>query len=88
MFGMISCDQVTKAADDFIESRLRWQRRLEVLMHIAMCKGCRAYIEQFRLTLLGLRALPQPTPTAPSEDLMEQFRRQAREREKKPTHRL
>lgn len=88
MFGMISCDQVTKAAGDFLERKLRWRRRLEVLMHIAMCKGCRTYIEQFRLTLLGLRALPQPSPTPPSEDLMEQFRRQAREREKKPTNRL
>lgn len=76
MFGMINCDQVTKAAGDFLERKLRWRRRLEVLVHIAMCKGCRTYIEQFRLTLLGLRAIPQPTAAPPSEDLLEQFRRQ------------
>lgn len=82
MFPMMNCDQVTKAAGDFLERRLHWRRRLEVLVHIAMCKGCRTYIEQFRLTLLGLRALPQPTATPPSADLLEEFRRQARERDK------
>jgi hypothetical protein len=82
MIGMINCEQVTKAAGDFLERKLHWQRRLEVLVHIAMCRGCRTYIEQFRLTLLGLRALPQPAPTPPSTDLMEEFRRQAREHEK------
>ena len=75
---MINCDQVTKAAGDLLERRLSWRRRLAVLVHIAMCPGCRTYIEQFRLTLLGLRALPQPIPSQPSDDLMEQFRRLTR----------
>lgn len=75
---MMNCDQVTRAAGDFIERRLRLRERLMVLAHIMMCKGCRAYIDQFRLTLLGLRSLPQPAVTPPSEDLLEQFREQAR----------
>jgi hypothetical protein len=81
---MINCDQVTQAAGDFLERRLHWRRRLEVLLHIAMCRGCRTYIEQFRLTLLGLHALPQPVATPPSEDLLERFRRRARQGEKPP----
>lgn len=82
MFPMMNCEQVTRAAGDFIERRLRLRVRLEMLVHIAMCKGCRAYIEQFRLTMLGLRALPQPAAAPPPEDLLEHFRRQSREREK------
>ena len=77
---MMNCEQVTQAADDFVERRLRLHERLMVLLHIAMCRGCRAYLEQFSLTLLGLRALPQPVAAAPSEDLIEHFRRHARGR--------
>ncbi len=77
---MMNCERVTRAAGDFIERRLRLRERVMVLAHIAMCKGCRAYIEQFRLTLLGLRSLPQPAVVTPSEDLLERFREQARGR--------
>lgn len=72
---MMNCDQVTKAAGDFIERRLRLRERLEVLLHIAMCKGCRTYFEQFRLTVLSLRSLPRPATAPPTEDLLEQFRK-------------
>ncbi len=75
---MMNCEQVTKAAGEFIERRLRLRERLMVLVHIAMCKGCRAYIEQFRLTLLALRSLPQPAPAAPPEELIEHFRKHSR----------
>ena len=75
---MMDCEQVTQAAGDFIERRLRLRERLMVLVHIAMCKGCRAYIEQFRLTLLGLRSLPEPAMTPPSADLIERFRQEQR----------
>lgn len=74
---MMNCEQVTRAAGDFIERRLRLRDRLGILVHIAMCKGCRAYLEQFRLTLLGLRSLPQPSAAPPSEQLLERFRDQA-----------
>jgi predicted anti-sigma-YlaC factor YlaD len=77
---MMNCQQVTRAASDFIERRLRLRERLMVLVHIAMCKGCRAYLEQFRLTLLALRSVPQPASGPPADDLIERFRRQARRR--------
>ena len=77
---MMNCEQVTKAAGDLIERRLKLRERLGALMHIAMCKGCRAYIEQFRLTLLALRSLPQPVPVPPSDLLLERFRHETRKR--------
>ncbi len=77
---MMNCEQVTRAAGDFIERRLRLRERLMVLVHIAMCKGCRAYIEQFRLTLLALRSLPQPAMERPSESLVERFHEESRGR--------
>lgn len=75
---MMNCEQVTRAAGDFIERRLRVRERLLLLAHIAMCKGCRAYIEQLRLTLLGLRSVPEPAAAPPSEELLERFRRHPR----------
>ena len=77
---MLNCVQLTRAAGDFVERRLRFRERLMALAHIAMCKGCRVYLEQFRLTLLGLRALPEPEVVAPPEHLLERFREQARGR--------
>lgn len=75
---MMNCDQITRAASDFIDRRLRLHERLMVLAHLAMCRGCRAYIQQLRQTLFGLRSLPAPTASAPTDELMERFRGHAR----------
>ncbi len=74
---MMNCEQITNTADDFIEGRLRLHQRLMVLVHVAMCKGCRAYLDQFRLTILGLRAVPIASVAAPSEELLELFRQES-----------
>jgi len=73
---MMNCEQVTRAAGDFVERRLRLRERLMVLVHIAMCKGCRAYVEQIRLTLLALRSVPKPVGEPASEALLERFRQE------------
>ena len=78
---MMNCEQVTRAAGDFVERRLRLRERLMVLVHIAMCKGCRAYLEQMRLTLLALRSVPKPAGDPPSETLLERFRQETRKPE-------
>ncbi len=76
---MLNCEQVTRRASDFLERRLRWRARLEMLIHLAMCKGCKRYVEQLRLTLEGLRALPRPAGAPADERLLEEFRRRTRE---------
>lgn len=77
---MMNCEQVTRAAGDFVERRLRLRERLMVLVHIAMCRGCRAYLEQFRMAMQGLRSLPKPAQAGPTEDLLERFRRETGKR--------
>ena len=72
---MMNCDQVTRSVTDFLEHKLRLRDRMEFLMHIAMCRGCRAYFEQIRMTIRGLRSLNQPAQAGPSvEALLERFR--------------
>ncbi len=52
----MNCNEATRAVTDFLERRLRLRDRIAFVMHIVMCRGCRTYLEQIRLTLRGLRA--------------------------------
>ena len=70
----MNCEQVTQTVSNRLERRLRLHERLGILVHVARCPGCRAYIEQFRLTLLGLRSLPKPVALGSQETLIERFR--------------
>ena len=78
---MMSCDQVTRSVTDFLEHELRLRDRMEFLMHIVMCRGCRAYFEQIRMTIRGLRSLNQPAQAGTSvEALLECFREETRKK--------
>ena len=72
---MISCHEVTRLAGDYLERRLKVRQRLSVLLHVLMCKGCGAYVEQLRLTLVGLRGVPAPgVPPLRRDELLRAFR--------------
>lgn len=73
---MMTCEQITRAAGEFLERRLRFRERLQFLMHVAMCKGCRNYVDQFRITLMALRAVPRTTVAEVSPELLEHFRKE------------
>ena len=75
----MDCEQITRSVSDFLERKLRFRDRMGFLMHIAMCGGCRAYFEQMRLTIRGLRSLNQPVETGPRVDaLLERYRDEIR----------
>lgn len=67
---MMNCEQVTRSVSDFPERELRFRDRMAILMHLAMCGGCRNYFEQMRLTILGLRSLKQPGEPGPPVDAL------------------
>jgi hypothetical protein len=77
---MLSCQQIVDLTSDFLEKRLRLRDRWGFLMHIAMCRGCRAYVDQLRLTLHSLRNLPRKAPSAAVHDsLVRSFREASRD---------
>jgi hypothetical protein len=79
---MLSCQQIVDQTSDFIERRLRLRSRLAFLMHIAMCRGCRTYVGQVRLTLLSLRNLPRKAPPeGVRESLVSRFGESSRDPE-------
>lgn len=72
---MMRCDEIVRRAGEYLEHRLGWRRRLEYVLHLAMCRGCRTYVRQFRLAMQALRALPEPAAGRVPEPLAEAFRR-------------
>lgn len=77
---MMNCREVTESASDYLERRLGFWRRAGVMFHLAMCKGCRAYVKQLRVAMEALRSLgrTKPSATVPDERLLEAFRKQPR----------
>ncbi len=80
---MMTCHQITRSVSDFLERRLKLRDRMAFLLHIAMCRGCRAYVEQFRLALVGLHAFGElaDATNPPSESLLERFREETRSKD-------
>lgn len=47
---MLSCKDVTERASDLIDGNLSTWDALQMRLHLAMCKGCDAFIGQLRMT--------------------------------------
>jgi predicted anti-sigma-YlaC factor YlaD len=54
-------------ATDYMEGTLGWRQRLRVLAHLAICHGCRAFIQQMRRTVSLLATLPAVQPATKTE---------------------
>ena len=59
---MLTCKDVTDRFTDYDERRLPWQTRLEVGLHLFMCRHCRRYYDQMVATVRALRSLGQARP--------------------------
>jgi len=55
---MLNCREITERASDFIDAALPWHVRLEVRLHLMMCRLCREYVRQLALVVRTLRRLP------------------------------
>lgn len=71
---MKSCEEIARIAGDFVERRLGFGERMGVRLHLAMCRGCSAFVDQMRWTLAALEALPAPPAPAPGDELLRVFR--------------
>lgn len=47
---MLRCKQVAERASLLIDGELRPWQRFNMKLHLAMCRGCRAFVEQMRIT--------------------------------------
>ena len=47
---MFRCSEVADRASRLIDGELGFWPRLNIKLHLAMCRGCRAFVEQMRIT--------------------------------------
>jgi hypothetical protein len=64
---MLSCRDVTEIATEFTEGKLAFRRRMALQLHLAMCGGCRRFVDQLRTTAVLLRRVPAPEGSAESQ---------------------
>lgn len=56
---MLSCKELVAQSSDYLDVQLSLRQRLAIRAHLAMCRNCRRFIRQMRLSQLVLRRLPQ-----------------------------
>jgi len=75
MNGSMSCQELVELVTEFLEGALDEVTEQRVRNHLAECRGCDAYVEQFRTTVSGLRRIPAESLSAPGrERLLDAFR--------------
>ena len=57
----LTCQELVELVTDYFDGRLTLLERLRFEAHLAACSGCRAYLEQMRLTLGVLGSVSEPT---------------------------
>jgi anti-sigma factor RsiW len=71
---MVTCKQVTEIVTAYAEGELRLMDRVRFLLHIGMCRHCRAYVRQLKATARALGKLPEPEiPPDLQAELMRRF---------------
>ncbi|MBN1947192.1 MAG: zf-HC2 domain-containing protein [Bradymonadales bacterium] len=72
---MVNCKRVTELVTDYLEGHLSRVMQVRFRFHLSWCRHCRAYVDQMRMTIQALRALPHnPAPLDTKEQLLQEFR--------------
>lgn len=72
---MLTCKELTEIVTDYLEGRMSFSRRVRFHIHLGMCRHCRTYLRQMKMTIRALGKLPDdPIPPAVREELLERFR--------------
>ena len=71
----LSCQELVELVTDYLEGALPPPERARFDAHIAGCDGCRAYLEQIRVTIrLSGTLRPEQLDPAAEKALLETFR--------------
>ena len=72
---MLNCREITQRASDVLDGTLPWPVRLQVRLHVMMCRFCREYVRQLSLVVRSLQALPRQKPSGNTQrELLALFR--------------
>jgi predicted anti-sigma-YlaC factor YlaD len=71
---MLTCQQMTGLITDYLEGRMPFMDRARFQLHIGMCKHCRRYLRQMKLSVAVLGAMPpEPVPDEVMDSLLARF---------------
>ena len=65
---MLSCRDITRHANDYLEKDMTFVTRIKLKMHLLMCIHCRRYVKQLQTTILTLGKLKDPEPEVTSDE--------------------
>ena len=72
---MLNCREVSDRVSDFLDARLPLRVRLQMRLHLLMCRICREYVRQMALVVRALGRLPRNLPSAELQtELLAMFR--------------
>lgn len=81
----MTCQELVELVTDYLEGRMSLAERLRFQWHLGVCRNCRRYLQQMRLTIQTLGALPpESIPPEVQDDLLKRFRTWIRERSANP----
>lgn len=80
---MLRCRDVEQQASEYLDQEQTPLLQLRFRMHLLICRNCRRYTQQLRLTVMSLKQL-KPTSLSDMDDLVEKMRQQVSE---EPTRR-
>jgi predicted anti-sigma-YlaC factor YlaD len=74
---MLNCREITERAGDYLDAALPWHVRVQMGLHLLMCRFCREYVRQLALVIATLRQLPAEPPSPELQrELLTAFRGQ------------
>ena len=56
---MLTCKQLVAQSSDLLDGQLGFREKLALRRHLLLCRNCRRFIRQMRLTQATLRLLPE-----------------------------
>lgn len=66
----LTCRQMVELVTDYLEGRLAPVERARFDVHVALCEGCQAYMEQFQATIRALGRLPEESLSPGARDAL------------------
>ncbi|MCW8885493.1 MAG: zf-HC2 domain-containing protein [Motiliproteus sp.] len=56
---MLKCKHITEQASSYIDGEMGFMQRLKFRMHLALCKHCKRFVDNFKAGIEMVKRLPR-----------------------------
>ena len=71
---MFNCKEITEQSDGYMTGDLGFYRKLQIRLHLMMCRHCRRYVRQANLLIKALHRLYGPSSNGEVNGVMRAIR--------------